>query len=100
MMTRLVTVGYGNVLAAGRVVAVASPGAAPVRRVVQEGRTAGLTIDLTAGHTTRSVLILDTGQYALCALTPDEVLRRLAGAREPEERTRPRAGAEVARHTA
>jgi regulator of extracellular matrix RemA (YlzA/DUF370 family) len=81
---RLVHIGYGNYAAADRVVAVVLPDSAPVRRVVNQARKGGTVVDATAGHRTRSVLFVDTGQIILSANQPETVAQRFNRAGEPE----------------
>ncbi len=76
---RLVNIGYGNMVAAGRVVAVVSPESAPVKRMVQDGKAAGRVIDATLGRKTRSVLIMDSGHIVLAAIQTTAVNDRLTG---------------------
>ena len=39
---KLINIGFGNMVSAGRVVAVVSPDSAPVKRLVKEARERGL----------------------------------------------------------
>ncbi|HXE71550.1 MAG TPA: extracellular matrix/biofilm biosynthesis regulator RemA family protein [Candidatus Nitrosotenuis sp.] len=73
---KLVHIGYGNYAAAERIVAVVLPDSAPVRRSVAQARKAGTLVDATAGHRTRSVLFVDTGQVILSANQPETVAAR------------------------
>ena len=61
MQTELVHIGFGNVLAINRVVAIVSPGSAPTKRLVQESKGAGQIIDMTSGRRAKAVLTLDSG---------------------------------------
>ncbi len=76
---RLINVGYGNMAAAGRVIAVVSPEAAPIRRMIQDARDAGRVIDATCGHRTRSVLMMDSGHVVLSPLIPETIAGRMNG---------------------
>ena len=42
---KLINIGFGNLVSAGRVVAVVSPDSAPVKRLVNEARERGMLID-------------------------------------------------------
>ena len=44
---RLVNIGFGNMVAASRLVAIVSPESAPVRRLVQDARETGRVIGAT-----------------------------------------------------
>lgn len=83
---QLVNIGYGNMVAAGRVVAVISPDSAPVKRMVQDGKQAGRVIDATLGRKTRSVLVMDSGHIVLSAIQTTAATLRLTGKEtEPSE---------------
>ena len=76
---QLINIGYGNLVAAGRVVAVVSPDSAPVKRMIQDARGRGLLIDATLGRKTRSVLIMDSGHIILSAIQTAAAAGRLTG---------------------
>ena len=73
-----VDVGFGNLAAVERIVAVASPDTAPIKRICQDARDAGRAVDVSCGQKTRSVIETDCGLILLSALTPDELAERLA----------------------
>jgi len=77
MQTELIHIGFGNYLAANHVIGVASPGSAPVKRLVQEGRTKGLTLDMTSGRRTKAVVFMDNGSIVLAAITPETIEGRV-----------------------
>ena len=70
---KFINVGYGNMAAVHRLIAVVSPDAAPVRRMVQEARDSGNIIDATCGHKTRAVLVMDSGNIILSPLMPETI---------------------------
>ena len=74
---KLLNVGFGNMVSAGRIVAVIAPDSAPVKRMVQEARDDGHLIDATAGRRTRAVLMRDTGHVVLSAVQPETIAGRL-----------------------
>jgi regulator of extracellular matrix RemA (YlzA/DUF370 family) len=80
---RLLNVGYGNVVAAGRVVAVVGTSAAPIRRMREEARERGKLVDATQGRKTRSVIITDSDHVILSAVQAETIALRL-GAPEDE----------------
>ena len=82
---KLVNIGYGNMINSSRIVAVVSPAAAPIKRLVQDTRAAGKLIDASSGKKTRSVLVADSGHLVLSALTAETVLGRINGADTQEE---------------
>jgi len=77
MVTELVHVGFGNILAMNRVIAIASPNSAPIKRTIQEGRNKGLLIDMTSGRRTKAVIFTDSGHIVLAALAPETIAARL-----------------------
>lgn len=81
MVTALVHIGFGNVIAMNRVIAIASPNSAPSKRTIQEGRNKGLLIDMTNGRRTKSLIITDSGHIILAALSPETIAGRLQASR-------------------
>lgn len=77
MPTELIHVGFGNYLAANQVVGIAAPGAAPVKRLVQEGRDRSITIDMTSGRRTKAVVFMANGAILLAAITPETIEGRV-----------------------
>ena len=82
---QLVNIGYGNMAAAGRVVAVVSPEAAPVRRMIQDARDQGRVIDATCGPKTKAVLVTDSEHIILSPLMPETIAGRMNPRREGEQ---------------
>jgi len=72
-----VHVGFGNILAVNRVIAIVSPNSAPTKRAIQEGRNKGLLIDMTNGRRTKAVIVTDSGHIILAALAPETIAGRL-----------------------
>ncbi len=70
-------IGFGNILAMNRVIAIVSPNSAPIKRIIQEGRNKGLLIDMTNGRRTKAVIITDSGHIILAALAPETIAGRL-----------------------
>ncbi len=77
MSIELVHIGFGNILAMSRVIAIASPNSAPTKRIVQEGRNKGLLIDMTSGRKTKAVIFTDSEHIVLAALAPETIAGRL-----------------------
>ena len=82
---KFINVGYGNMAAAHRLIAVVSPEAAPVRRLVQDARDAGPVIDATCGHKTRAVIVTDSEHVILSPLLPETVAARIDERKGTEE---------------
>ena len=81
MVTELIHIGFGNILAMNRVVAVASPNSAPTRRTIQDGRNNGRLVDMTNGRKTKAVVFTDSGHIILAALAPETIAGRLQASR-------------------
>jgi regulator of extracellular matrix RemA (YlzA/DUF370 family) len=81
MYVELVHIGFGNILAMSRVIAMASPNSAPTKRTIQEGRNKGLLIDMTNGRRTKAVIFTDSGHIVLAALAPETIAGRLQAIR-------------------
>ena len=82
---KLVNIGFGNVVAAHRLVAIVSPESAPIKRIVQDARERGTLIDATAGRRTRAVLVTDSEHVILSAVQPETVSARFAGMATQED---------------
>ena len=74
---QLVNIGFGNIIAANKIVAIVSPESAPIKRMVQEAKDAKTAIDATCGRRTRAVLIMDSGHIILSAVQPETVAGRV-----------------------
>ena len=75
---KFINVGFGNMVAADRVVALVSPDSAPMKRLVSEAREGGRIIDVTCGRRTRSIIITDSDHVILSATQPETISNRLA----------------------
>jgi len=78
MEIKLVNIGFGNIVAANRIVAIVSPESAPIKRIIQESRDKGMLIDATYGRRTRAVVIVDSDHVILSAVQPETVAHRLS----------------------
>ena len=74
---QLVNIGFGNIIAANKIVAIVSPDSAPIKRMIQEAKDAKTAIDATCGRRTRAVLIMDSGHIILSAVQPETVAGRV-----------------------
>ena len=79
---KLINIGFGNMVSAGRLIAIVSPESAPIKRMVQEARDRGVLVDATYGRRTQAVLITDSDHIILSALQPETVASRLGGREE------------------
>lgn len=78
-------IGFGNIVAANRIVAIVGPESAPIKRVIQEAREKGILIDATYGRRTRAVIVSDSGHVILSAVQPETVANRLSSREINEE---------------
>lgn len=74
---KLINVGFGNMVAAGRLVAIVSPESAPIKRIIQDAKERGALIDATYGRRTRAVLIMDSDHVVLSSVQPETVANRM-----------------------
>jgi regulator of extracellular matrix RemA (YlzA/DUF370 family) len=74
---KLINIGFGNMVAAGRVVAMVSPESAPIKRIIQDAKERGMLIDATYGRRTRAVLVMDSEHVILSAVQPETVANRM-----------------------
>ena len=81
MVTELVHIGFGNILAMSRVIAIATPNSAPIKRTIQEARNKGLLVDMTNGKRTKAVIVTDSSHVILAALAPETIAGRLQAIR-------------------
>ena len=62
---KLINIGFGNAVNADRILAVAGPESAPIKRIVQEAKEQKMLIDATQGRKTRAVIITDSNHVIL-----------------------------------
>ena len=74
---KLINIGFGNMVSAGRLLAIVSPESAPIKRMIQEARDRGMLIDATYGRRTRAVIVMDTDHVILSAILPETVAGRM-----------------------
>jgi len=77
MSIELIHIGFGNILAMNRAIAIASPNSAPTKRIIHDGRENGKLIDMTSGRRTKAVIFTDSGHIVLAALAPETIASRL-----------------------
>ena len=73
---KLINIGFGSMVAPGRVLSVLEPESAPIKRVIQVAKERGMLIDASYGRKTRAVLLMDTDHVILSALTPEALSNR------------------------
>lgn len=73
---KLLNIGFGSMISAGRILAIMEPASAPIKRVVQEAKERGMLIDASYGRSTRSVILMDTDHVILSAQEPEALAQR------------------------
>ena len=74
---KLINIGFGNVVAAGRLVAVVSPDSAPIKRIIQDAKQRGNLVDATYGRRCKAVLFTDSDHIILSAISPETIANRI-----------------------
>ncbi|ABS61513.1 MULTISPECIES: DUF370 domain-containing protein [Fervidobacterium] len=75
-MFGLINIGFGNVIAGDRVIAIVNPESAPLKRLKEDAKEEGKLIDATYGRKTRSILITDSNHIILSAIQPETIAQR------------------------
>ena len=73
---KLINIGFGNLVSAGRLIAIVSPESAPIKRLVQKAKEEGTVIDATQGRKTKAVLVMENSRLVLSALLPETIAGR------------------------
>ncbi len=81
---KFINIGFGNMVSAGRIVAIASPDSEPIKRLVRDAKEDGRVIDVSCGRRTRAVIITDSEHVILSAIQTETITNRLASDEETE----------------
>ena len=84
---KFINIGFGNMVSAGRIVAIAAPDSAPIKRLVQDARDDGRVIDVSCGRRTRAVIITDSEHVILSAIQAETITNRLASDESGDDET-------------
>ena len=76
MDQRMINVGFGNAVLAGRVLAVVNPKSSPMKKLREEAKEQKRLIDVTEGRRTRSIIILDSNHVLLSSVQPETITLR------------------------
>lgn len=82
---KLINIGFGNMVASGRIISIVSPESAPIKRIIREGEDRGILINATYGRRTRAVIITDSGHIILSAIQPETIAGRIEHTDAEEE---------------
>ena len=77
-MSKLINIGFGNVVNADKMIAIINPDSAPVKRMIQNAKDMGIAIDATQGRT-KAVIAMENNQLVLSALQPETLTNRFQG---------------------
>ncbi|MBR3723723.1 MAG: DUF370 domain-containing protein [Selenomonadaceae bacterium] len=83
--SKFLNIGFQNMVALSRVIAIVSPDSAPVKRIIAESKKDGRLIDASLGRRTRSVLIMDSDHVVLSTVQPETLVARIEGRKEKAE---------------
>ncbi|SHJ35105.1 hypothetical protein SAMN02745216_01516 [Desulfatibacillum alkenivorans DSM 16219] len=81
----MLNIGFGNRVAAHRVVAIVTPNTSPMKRLKDEAKKAGRLVDATCGRKTRAILVMDSNHVILSAIQADTLAQRYAAVRDKKE---------------
>lgn len=87
-MKQFIHLGFNNWVSANKIVAVQVPASAPAHRLLHACKEQGKLIDITEGRKTKSIVVLETGQIMLSALTPDTIVGRAEGTNNEKKEDR------------
>ena len=73
---KLINIGFVNLVSFEKLVAVVSPEAAPVKRIVQDAKAKGMLIDATCGRKCKAVLVMENDHVVLSAISSEAILNR------------------------
>ncbi len=82
---KLINIGFGNLVSFEKLVAVVSPEAAPVKRIVQDAKAKGMLIDATCGRKCKAVLIMENDHVVLSAISSEAILNRTTESEEQKD---------------
>lgn len=82
---KLISIGFGNLVSAERIISIVSPESAPIKRMIQDVREKGLLIDASFGRSTKSVIIMDSANVILSSAAPETLLARIEEKQELED---------------
>ncbi len=85
MNTKMINIGFGNIVSANRIIAIISPESAPIKRIISEARDKGILIDATYGRRTRAVIVTDSSHVILSAIQPETIANRFDNGTEEME---------------
>lgn len=84
-MAKFINIGFGNMVAADRMIALVSPDSAPIKRLIQSAKDDGRAIDVTCGRRARAVIVTDSEHVILSAIQAETIANRLDSSDDGDE---------------
>jgi regulator of extracellular matrix RemA (YlzA/DUF370 family) len=84
MEKSLLNIGFGNSVAAERIIAIVAPNSAPMKRLKDEARDNKHLVDVTHGRKTRSIIVMDSNHIILSAIQAETMAQRYASLKESQ----------------
>jgi len=84
-MMKLINIGFGNMVAANRIITIVGPESAPIKRIITDAREKSRLIDATCGRRTRAVIITDNNCIVLSAIQPETIAGRIKNEQDAGE---------------
>ena len=78
-MSKLMNIGFGNVVNTDKIISVLKADSAPAKRFIQNAKAGGTLLDATSGRKTKSLILTDSGHIILSALQPETIMARFNG---------------------
>lgn len=82
---KFINIGFSNLVAVNRIVAIANPDSAPIKRLVQDAKDDNRIIDVSCGRRTRAVIITDSEHVILSAIQPETISNRLCDSADVDD---------------
>ncbi len=76
MDSKLINIGFGNSVVAGRVIAVVQPKSSPMKKLKETAKNGQKLIDVTEGRRTRAIIITDSNHVILSSVQPETLMMR------------------------
>ena len=75
---KFINIGYGNMVAADRIITIVTPDSAPIKRLIQDAKEDSRVIDASCGSKTRAVIITDSEHVILSAVHTEIMATRFS----------------------
>ncbi len=78
-MADIISIGFGAVIMADKIVTVVLPDSKPSLRLRDAAKTENRLIDATQGHKTRAIIVTTSNHVVLCGVNPETLAQRIRG---------------------